>query len=374
MLSIAETPPVSQPIVAPLFLCGHLAAAASLVAAIEEKALRREITGQSAPLVCKAISHHTAPPVFGPLPLWAYHPPTGSKAYFRVYHRDVELVRCHPETPPAATVPPPRAAVSEFSRKSRARLAHACNNGGHQVRSQLCLTYHQQSPIDGRAVKKDLDRWLTVLRRLLPGVLYLWVLEFQDRGVPHFHVFLSAPAAPGSELHRRIAAAWVRITQGTPQQEWWHNRPGNWVEWSMTDSKYVLKQYAVKEAQKDVPPHYLNVGRFWGCTRGFVPPPVIAEPETIAPWADSWAPDQIERYFARVLRRFHENSMNRDRKTGQKRPGRRRRSPLAFAGGSLNGAYRIPFAAPLVYQLLDYVAAHPPDIGAVRRATSEVPF
>ena len=108
-------------------------------------------------------------------------------------------------------------------------------------------------------MKQDLDRWLKAVKRILPGLLYLWVLEFQKRGVPHFHVFLSAAADPGTEKQKSMAAAWVRITQGTPEQEKWHCRPSNWIEWKMADSRYVLKEYAVKEAQKT----YLPTTRTW---------------------------------------------------------------------------------------------------------------
>lgn len=122
----------------------------------------------------------------GAAPPWAYFPPTGSTAYLRVFRKDVHVVRCHPEAPPEARVPAPRAAIWEFSRKSRARLRHLCRNGGHVVRSQYLLTYHNQSPIDGRAVKRDLDRWLKAARRILGSDLaYLWALEFQvRRGFP----------------------------------------------------------------------------------------------------------------------------------------------------------------------------------------------
>ena len=199
MLSIAETAPARQGEFYPL-PSYYSVDAAALLAGIEEKALRREITGRpGAPLVSRSISHRAPLPHLGPLPPWAYFPPTGSTAYLRVYRKDVQVVRCHPETPPEARVPTPRAAIWEFSRKSRARLRHLCRNGGHVVRSQYLLTYHNQSPIDGRAVKRDLDRWLKAARRILGADLaYLWALEFQGRGVPHFHVFLSAPAAPGS--------------------------------------------------------------------------------------------------------------------------------------------------------------------------------
>ena len=367
MPSLALSPPPSQEKDSP--------EVAALLAKIEEKALLREFTGRpGTPLVSRSISHRNPPPQTGPLPPWAYHPPTGTASYLRVYKKDVYLVRCHPEPPPPSRVPASRSDIWEFSRKSRSRLRHLCRNGGHVIQSQFCLTYHNQSPINGKAVKHDLDRWLKVIRRLFgPALSYLWALEFQHRGVPHYHVFLSVSAAPGTAVHEKIAAAWVRITEGTEEQHRWHCRPKNWIPWNMSDSVYLEKNYIAKTEQKEVPEHYSNVGRFWGCSRNFVPVPTIIEPETIAPWSAGWAPDQVERTIVRTLRRYHERCMNYDRQNWTKRAGRKhRRSPLRQ--GDTNGAHSIPFAAPILYQLLDYMAEHSPDLYAIRWFGKQVPF
>ena len=175
-----------------------------------KKALRLEFAGRPGTrlLAGPYLTAHRSPP--GAAPPWAYFPPAGTTAYLRVYRKDVRWSAATPETPPEARVPTPRTAIWEFSRKSRSRLRHLCRNGGHVIQSQFCLTYHNQSPINGKAVKHDLDRWLKAARRILGGDLaYLWALEFQNRGVPHFHVFLSASAAPGFPLQRKLAAAWV---------------------------------------------------------------------------------------------------------------------------------------------------------------------
>ena len=218
-------------------------------------------------------------------------------------------------------------------------------------------------PHDGAIVQKHLHAFLKVLRRLFgPSLRYLWVLEFQwanRPGVPHYHVFLSVAAAPGSDVHHKMATAWVRITQGSPEQYRVHASPKNWKKWVMNDGVYITKNYMTKKEQKEVPAHYQNVGRFWGCSRNFVPVPTIIEPETIAPWSAGWAPDQVERTIVRTLRRYHERCMNYDRQSWTKRAGRKhRRSPLRQ--GDTNGAHSIPFAAPILYQLLDYMAEHSP--------------
>ena len=151
------------------------------------------------------------------------------------------------------------------------------------------------------------------------------------------------------------------------------NDPENWTKWEMNDGAYIGKNYIAKAEQKEVPAHYSNVGRFWGCSRNFVPVPTILEPETIAPWSAGWAPDQVERTIVRTLRRYHERCMNYDRQSWTKRAGRKpRKSPLRQ--GDTNGAHSIPFATPILYQLLDYMAEHPPDVYAVLWYEKQVPF
>jgi hypothetical protein len=113
--------------------------------------------------------------------------------------------------------------------------------------------------MDGRKAKRDLDALLKYLRRR--GLLYLWVLEFQLRGAPHFHMALSG-GIPKAEL----ALAWYRIVNSGDRR---HLRAGTRIEGirSLRAVGMYFSGYASKLAQKDVPEGYQDVGRFWGCSR-----------------------------------------------------------------------------------------------------------
>lgn len=371
----------------------HSPEALALVARIEERALLRElrhskpaqktpgawslggqVPASSPPLVCSAIS---GPKEKSTLPPWC-SVPTNPTTWYEVFHRDVYLCRSFPAVPPADVAKGTRAAIFEFSDKSRSNLRHVCNNSGHLVKSQFCLTYHETWPTDGHQVKDHLRRWLRVLRRVLPEVPYLWVLEFQTkRGAPHFHVFLGAPR--NAAAHIRLAEAWVRITEGTETQLKFHQHPRNWITWKMESSAYVMKEYAIKHEQKEVPAQYHNVGRFWGHSQNMHPVGMIVEPSAItrftAPGVAQWDEDGLTRFINRTLRRYHEKCMNYNRKTGQKRQGKKRKSPMTRAQAEIPGAFRIPFAAPLVVQIMNYVAENGPDIGTFRRwLMEETPF
>ncbi|NCC62300.1 MAG: hypothetical protein EOM12_15475, partial [Verrucomicrobiae bacterium] len=246
--------------------------------ALTEKGLKRQYRTRHSPavggsdLVSKSISEHT-------LPVYTRYSPAES-TYYRVFHRDTYLVRNDPEMTAREPAGSTRGTIYELSRKSEARLSHLCKNSGHRIKSQLCLTYHEQNPIDGAEVKKHLSRFLAALRRAIPRVGYLWILEFQKRGVPHFHIFLTAP--PDREAQKILSASWVRITAGTEKQYRWHIRPNNWIEWHMQNGNYVAHKYLTKHYQKDVPHQYHSVGRYWGNSRNMVPIPTIIMPEEIA--------------------------------------------------------------------------------------------
>lgn len=185
--------------------------------------------------------------------------------------------------------PPNRSGLtlSGFSDKSRSRLRFLAENSSQPLISQFGLTYHDKWPTDGREAKRHLNAWLTSLRRLVPGVSYLWLLEFQKRNAPHFHVFLTVP--PDEETRLKLAAAWCRLTSpNDPTALRFHQDQRNWIDWDMTSANYLCK-YLDKEAQKSIPEGYINFGRFWGNSRDLKP-----DPDQVVPLEDLAAFDQVD--------------------------------------------------------------------------------
>ena len=209
--------------------------------------------GETAPLVSSCISQQTP------------------SAHLQIFPQSLRVKR--PGTGNPNQTPPEKTAINSFSDHSRRRLRFRALNAFPALVSQFGLTYHNEWPTDGRASKAHLNAWLTTLRRLLPGVGYLWILEFQKRKSPHYHVFLTT--LPDPKTWARLAQAWCRITDGTDDQLWWHGpeRGENWIAWDMGSGSYLCK-YLDKEAQKDVPEGYNRFGRFWGNSRGLEASPV----------------------------------------------------------------------------------------------------
>lgn len=167
-----------------------------------------------------------------------------------------------------------RGVIKELTRGAIKRLKLTARNvpeGSYEA--FLTLTYPKSFPTDGLKVKRDLSvmrKWLR--RHGVDGAL--WFLEFQDRGAPHFHMFLSKYPSCGV---KGVAEHWYKVAgTGDPNHLRVHlgtagkskkgrgDRPClERVRKSHTLSFYATK-YATKQEQKLVPANYNNVGRFWG--------------------------------------------------------------------------------------------------------------
>jgi hypothetical protein len=301
--------------------------------------------------------------------------PQETATYYRVYHQDTYLCRNPPTMPPVEPNVSTRGTIYELSAKSRSRLKHVCDNSGHRIKSQFCLTYHDQNPTDGQEVKKHLASFKKALRRQFPGVGYIWVLEFQKRGVPHYHLFLTIP--PDPEKQGKLARSWVKITNGTQAQQEWHGRSQNWIPWDMgINGNYVVDQYLTKQVQKDVPHHYQSVGRFWGVSRNLIPIPEIITAEQIAERCETsitWDANMINHFIARTFRRLQENQMNRDR-SGKARAGKKRKASFLRQQSELGGCFKVRHGSRVLMQIINYVRFNAPDIHTMQHKGDEIPF
>lgn len=183
--------------------------------------------------------------------------------------------------------PSRRGKVRRFTFDSHRRLVQVLRSTADLWTGTCTLTYPEKFPADGRKVKRHLDAFLRYLRRR--DIAYMWVLEFQKRGAPHFHLLLNgwlprdrwekdgrqvAAGTPGAVLARRgIESEWYGIV-GSGEEK--HLRAGTEIHAIQSPAHakdYISKRaeqlldYMGKLDQKDVPDCYVNVGRFWGCSR-----------------------------------------------------------------------------------------------------------
>lgn len=177
----------------------------------------------------------------------------------------------------------PRGEINMFSDNARKRLAFVASNTQVDFVSMITLTYPDDYPADGKMVKRHLYRFLAWLRAQSEGINYLWWLEFQKRGAPHFHILIDRqPIQFGSTwpvFQVSVARTWNDIVDGGYD----HLRVGTRSERlrSPEGGRHYCVKYAQKMSQKAVPALYRNVGRFYGYTR-----PV--KPKAIMSVATSW--------------------------------------------------------------------------------------
>lgn len=201
------------------------------------------------------------------------HPHLGYVEGVTVYKRDVVVRRRKSYRP---NDPPPRGSVVEFSYKSRQRLAFVAANTDVVFQTMVTFTYPKDFPTDGEQVKRNWHDVLVWMRREFGSFSYLWFLEFQHRGAPHFHLLTDWPMPLSREqvkgVRFRIASTWYRIVgSGDPKHLSACTRT-DVLRSSEGGARYAVK-YALKMYQKQVPEAYQNVGRFWGCSRDAVPTP-----------------------------------------------------------------------------------------------------
>ncbi|MDE2040573.1 MAG: hypothetical protein KGO96_13690 [Elusimicrobia bacterium] len=154
----------------------------------------------------------------------------------------------------------------------------------------LTLTYPlEAAPRDGKTAKRHLHAFLAWLRRETERhgrkCAYLWVLEFQENGAPHFHFLIRGwvprdlwrnpdgklvrvqKRASGASLVRRgLETAWYEIVGSGLEKARHAGTQVDGVKNTDEVGTYIAK-YVGKLEQKEVPGNFASVGRFWGASR-----------------------------------------------------------------------------------------------------------
>lgn len=154
-----------------------------------------------------------------------------------------------------------RGVITSQSAKSLALSKHYLRN----IPDSFCwfwgLTF-PDIPKDGLTVKRAREVFLKRVRRAFPGIGYFWIREWQRRGSAHFHFIVDVD----------VPEAWIR-------SNWFDIVGDNYIE-AMINGAYVdrihtsvaqyMSDYMNKPYQKIPPEDYINIGRFWGCSRGLL--------------------------------------------------------------------------------------------------------
>jgi len=166
-----------------------------------------------------------------------------------------------------------RGRVVDLSTGSRANMAWVYVQG--PWRSMLTLTYHESFP-DGKTSKQQLNVWLQNLRR--KGIKYFWVLEWQGRGFPHYHIWMDAEFRDcplwedeaDEQSWRPLMMHWLNITNQNVNQKTidfaLHQK--TYCPWEVRAGNNYASKYASKMDQKGLPLGVESYGRWWGASVG----------------------------------------------------------------------------------------------------------
>ena len=168
-----------------------------------------------------------------------------------------------------------RKAIKGYSKKSRLNLRSELNrvewNAIDKSKVFMITLTYEGIPSDGREVMEDLgafrrrlDRWSDE-RSIDYGAV--WIKEFQRRGSVHFHLLIvfSDLLRGDFRFHRDglikfVSRSWHEITGSSDKGL----RAGTRVEGVGRSAIGYMMRYMGKDYQKNVPPDFKNVGRFWG--------------------------------------------------------------------------------------------------------------
>ncbi len=163
-----------------------------------------------------------------------------------------------------------RSEITCFSAGSGIRMRRYLRECLAEYTWMVTLTYPGIYSQDGRVIKNHLRRFLQEVKREWKRKALIncldecefsafWFLEFQQRGAPHFHIFLTW--APDREW---VSRRWYEIVGSEDER---HLRAGTRVEYLHSGRAGTISyasKYAAKMEQKEVPAEYKNVGRWWG--------------------------------------------------------------------------------------------------------------
>jgi len=154
-----------------------------------------------------------------------------------------------------------RGEVGLFSDRSRKRLGWVFANV--EWRGMLTLTYHKGFPGSGVESKRHLRRVTDELTR--DGVRYLWVVEWQARGYPHYHIWVDQE----NLSWHKYTEIWLRQTvqyNAEPAARRVHLHEQSYTAWDCELSLGYACKYAAKQKQKWLPDGVATYGRWWGAS------------------------------------------------------------------------------------------------------------
>ena len=150
-----------------------------------------------------------------------------------------------------------RGKVVAFSKSSRLRLMRTLSAVRWSTLpppAWCTLTYHHADDVSSERAVHDLQVWLHFVQVKVGKCHYLWRLEMQKRGVPHFHVILwpasDAPAWQTAKHRQWLESTWHQVVSPGDKAHARHGAKVLPLDSYRHASRYISK-YVSKEANAD---------------------------------------------------------------------------------------------------------------------------
>ena len=178
----------------------------------------------------------------------------------------------NPKSTFPAHTPPTRKAkdIKTFSENSRRRLIQLLARVNLKYYSEVYFvstTFDKVYPENSEELKYFLDRYLKSLKKNYPDLAYIWKLEIQKRGVPHFHFFFFIPNYTNKYkigiVKKIIKSKWNMMLKD--RNQWTKKYSVNFQ--TVKEKKKVFSYVAKYTSKIDSPLDKLYPGRKYGYSR-----------------------------------------------------------------------------------------------------------
>ena len=158
-----------------------------------------------------------------------------------------------------------RGSIKAYSRASRRRLLRKVAQLDRGVSPLfVTLTYPNAYPSDPEEWKRHLNSvWAKKLRRRHPKSGFIWRLEFQQRGAPHFHLLLYGVEEALRDFQTWLSRSWYDSVASGDEK---HLRAGtNAIQTTPGKGTMVYMAKEVGKTKQAIAADYPEgIGRWWG--------------------------------------------------------------------------------------------------------------
>lgn len=177
-----------------------------------------------------------------------------------IEYAGMSVLKVHGNAQPPQLVGLTRSEIVGFSKKSRKRLLETMHKWRDIKNAYFIhLTYPAEFPDDWHVWKQQLNHFLIKLKRAFPRAGWIWKLELQQRGAPHFHLVISNVKVRQSRFRTWLTLVWSKIAHKGDQYEGKYATTANRLY-----SRDHAFHYAAKYAAKVCDNEQKAMGRIWG--------------------------------------------------------------------------------------------------------------